>query len=180
MSEQQLEQPAGKEALEISHGYKEMTVSNPVHPEVPEDNFSPDQPDIRRAADELTGRREADQIAREGRPHDGERNYTRQGGPKAGEAMPPNETVSAEQAAFDVANARALESDIAAAELQSEIAAAIDRIRAGDEQAPAEPVAQQQQPVQDVHEWQRLSEAERQARWECPNISGQPSCDRPR
>lgn len=153
------EQVVGKEAVEQHQGFREMVVIDPVKPETPDD-FGSDLSEVRRAADELSSRREADQIAREARPNDGERDYYHQGGPNAGQRMPANETVSAEQASHDLSRMRELEALADATALEAEIAASIDRIRAGD---TAE--RPQQQAIDPQQEWQSLSEQQRAERW---------------
>jgi len=166
MSEPNTDQDFGLRGVEKSQDFEPMPVINPVKPPLDspqaeaerEEYWShtsdvlrtddlPADDELRKAANEIAERRR--QSGRDGIVL--ERQYTQQSGPDAGETMAENQTVSAEQAAHDLTNIRDLEANADKVSLEQEIAAAIDRIRAGDtaEQTPVtEPVIEQRQPVQ--------------------------------
>jgi hypothetical protein len=122
----------------VDSQYPPMPVANPVPRDEPQTELSIDS-----AAAEVTERRQQ-QLEREGRPLDEVRTYRQQAGPDAGKPVDERQTVSAEQAAYDLAGARQGEADqIAAAENQA-LKEAMDRLLNGQQQ-PVEAQPQQQE-----------------------------------
>src|SRR6516164_10009372 len=120
----------GKRGVEASQGFSEMPLANPITKEADEPIDSADLRPLREEAQEI--------------PAPTPINYHQQGGEHAGQPMDDRLTVSAEQAAADIARYReGVGEQIEALEAQ-QIRETIDALRAGDQQqpqAPAEPVA---------------------------------------
>jgi hypothetical protein len=163
------QQSFGEESVQAHQGWREMEVANPVKVDDGLAEYGPDLAGIQGAADELTRSRDAAQTAKEGRPVDTERFYRHQGGPKAGERMPEQESITAEQAAHDLTVARNQDESTKDWDERNELQRLIDEARGNvtSEQLLAEPPPvfdlqqqpqpEQPQPVQDT----QLSDHER-------------------
>jgi hypothetical protein len=161
---EQTEQAFGEASVEQHAGWKAMEVANPVKTDDGLDVFGPGLSETGRAADELAASRDAQEREREGRPVDTERFYRHVSGPKSGERMPEQESVTAEQAAHDLTIARNQDETTADLNERDELARLIDEARSGvtsEQLGVPEPVAidQQVQPqVQQLladDDWQR-------------------------
>jgi hypothetical protein len=118
----------GQEATERGMGFAPMLPHSPV--DQPDDApIESSQDNLHGLANEIAGRRSQEQQIREGRAVDVERKYYQQSGPKVGEHMPENQTVSPEQAAHDLALARKGEALTEQQELDRLLAQAIDEVR---------------------------------------------------
>lgn len=141
----------GVKGSEAFQGFQDMPLANPAPKDEPQgDVFGSDFSGIEKAADELSKSRQEGE-----KPVEIERYYQHQGGSKDGERRPEKEVVSAEQASWDLTNAR--EADVMARQAaeKAEINAAIEALKAGDEQQqtpipePQQPIVEQQQPIQE-------------------------------
>lgn len=132
----------GKDAVEAAQGYRPMPVYDPVkaaEPEFGTDDAVSREDELRALSIVMT----SDRV-----PSDSEkpiivREYLDN---QTGKPMPENETLSAEQASHDLSRSREATAEAEQTNIEAEIAAAIDRLRAGDEQQ-APPVTEQQEPA---------------------------------
>jgi hypothetical protein len=152
------EQLYGLEEREHSAGYSPMPLAHPLPREefdtpspAPDDKYSALSP--QEAAKELVQNRafQPDQPTedRELPPVEEPaivRQYSRQGGEHAGETMPANETVSAEQAAHDLFLAREQDALATKTAADAELRQAVDALRADQQQPVAEQPAQPEVP----------------------------------
>jgi hypothetical protein len=150
MSETQEDFATGQRGVEESLGYSPMPMAQPI------DKQDDDALDGRQAAEEILNRRasgqaERDQqeLEREARPVDIVRQYNDNA---TRERRPANETVSAEQAAFDLAQSRRSEAETVKAFEDAAVADAIDQLRAQpvEAQPQQQEVPQQEVPQQEV------------------------------
>jgi hypothetical protein len=129
--------------------YEDMQVARPVPKETfGEEIFEGDQTGIEKAAEEVVRRREETREERQAKVPL-ERQYLQQSGEHRGKPIQRNETISAEQAAHDLAGARTDEQTVEQAGQDLELQQAIDALRAGDTAQPEEqpqPQPQQEQP----------------------------------
>jgi hypothetical protein len=140
MSEQQ-DFATGLRSIEEAQGFSPMQMAVPD----PAPDREIERDDLRDAADAITKEREQQPGEK---PVDIERSYTQLGGEKAGQVMPPDETVPLDRAARDLAGIRQAEGEALAAAEDLEIQRAVDQLRSGDQQQ--QPVEQQPEvpPVQ--------------------------------
>jgi hypothetical protein len=132
----------GKEAVEAGMGYKPMEVAIPVD----KDDSAPlegTHDDLKVAASQIAERRQ-----QEMNPLEIERRYNFQSGSKAGQQMPENETIRAEQAASDLSLARQQERAAVEAEADKLLADALNQLHSGQElpAGPPEGYSEQAQP----------------------------------
>jgi hypothetical protein len=117
--------PTGKRGVEASQGYEPMRMANPIETDAPIDGSR-----LRR--DE-----EAQPLPIQ---------YLHQGGSKAGQPMPDNQTVSAEQASHDLTNYRDAVAQAEQAELNAEIARAMNEVLGEQQQPETQPQPEVPQP----------------------------------
>jgi hypothetical protein len=148
------EQLYGQEEREHSAGYSPMQVVNPIPREsfddaspAPDEKYTPLSPS--EAAEALNEKRsQPDQQADRELPPVEEpavvRSYSQQFGPDAGLPMPENQTVSAEQAAFDLFTARQQDDLATKTAADAELQQVVDQLRGDQQQQPVAP----EQPAQ--------------------------------
>jgi hypothetical protein len=143
---EQAQENFGLAAEQERAGYEPMVPAFPV--DTPDDkSIEGGRDELSKAASEITERREQAQRERESSSFDIERRYNESSGPRAGERMPENQTVSKEQAAADLAMARHGEAETQATLEDLELQRVIDALRSGDQPQQPEPT-QAQQPEQ--------------------------------
>jgi hypothetical protein len=162
MTAEQGDLATGKTGVEASQGYVEMQSAIPVPKEPQGLDITDDREGfLRNAADELNKGRDQQQIEREGRAVDTVRQYTEA---DTGKPKPENETLSIEQASWDLTGVREREKAAADQTDQAEIARLIDELRNGTPEQlqtqpqviePASTIQEQPQaPVDD--NWQEM------------------------
>jgi hypothetical protein len=143
----------GKEGVEAFQGYEPMTPAIPAPRENAVDGpeYETHREDLLKGAKEILDRREAADLA--GEKPIIPRAYKETNGEHAGEPMPENQTLSVEQASWDITGARSREEHQTKLSEEAELARLIDDARNGvtSEQLQAEPQpVQQPQPMQDA------------------------------
>jgi hypothetical protein len=135
----QPEQPAevltGKRATELGQGWSELPVANPIPKESGEAIDGSELSEALRS----TQAQVAEPIPVQ---------YIQQKGENAGQAMDEHLSVSPEQAAHDLSQFRNAISESQEAQLNAELAKAIDELRGAGDQQQAQPVELQPQPPQ--------------------------------
>jgi hypothetical protein len=140
---------------EHSAGYSPLPLANPLPREefddtsapAPDDRYRPISPS--EAAEAPADSRNRPVLPDETPPAEPPpvvRDYSWVGGEHAGEPMDPRQTVSSEQAAFDLANQREAEALAAKNAADAELQQVLDQLKAGDQQPAPDQVAASQQP----------------------------------
>jgi hypothetical protein len=125
----------GKRATELGQGWSELPVANPIPKESGEAIDGSELSEALRS----TQAQVAEPIPVQ---------YIQQKGENAGQPMDERLSVSPQQAAHDLSQFRNAISESQEAQLNAELAKAIDELRAGDAQQQAQPVELQPQPPQ--------------------------------